>query len=144
MSLNLSSFKSFLWGWLLNPSLNIEFGTRYLLGLISTYYQLFPFDKEKYEVLVAFDKVELLSLKIFSRPIICGYYRFSDNPKLPFSAIGTSLSIFVIVLLVGHILFAAVNHIKKAEEDCREMEELKGCDEASDVAKSRVLYFFNE
>ena len=29
------------------------------------YYQLFPFDKEKYEVLVAFDKVELLSLKDF-------------------------------------------------------------------------------
>ena len=119
MSLNLSSFKSFLWGWLLNPSLNIEFGTRYLLGLISMYYQLFPFDKKKYEVLVDFDKVELLSLKIFSRPIIFCYCRFSDDPKLPFLVIRTSLDIFVIVLIVGNILFVAINHIKKVEENCR-------------------------
>lgn len=66
----------------------------------------------------------------------CG---FSDDPKLPFSAIRTSLGIFVIILLVGHILFAAINRIKKVEEDCREMEELKGRAEAADVAKSQFL-----
>jgi histidine kinase 2/3/4 (cytokinin receptor) len=87
---------------------------------------------------------EFLDLKVFSRPVICGFCSFSDDPKLPFSAIRTSLGIFVIILLVGHILFAAINRIKKVEEDCREIEELKGRAEAADVAKSQVLCFFNE
>jgi len=61
----------------------------------------------------------LLSLKNFSRPVVFGYCRFSDDPKLPFSAIIISLGIFVIVLLVVNILFVAINRIKKVEEDCR-------------------------
>ena len=61
----------------------------------------------------------MLSLNIFSRPVIFGYCRFSDDPKLPFSAIRISLGIFVIVLLVGNILFVAINRIKKVEENCR-------------------------
>eukprot|EP01018_Ginkgo_biloba_P031595 Gb_05953 [translate_table: standard] len=65
--------------------------------------------------------------------------RFADDPKLPFSAIRTFLGMLVIVLLVGHILFAAINRIKKVEEDFREMEELKGRAEAADVAKSQFL-----
>lgn len=66
----------------------------------------------------------------------CG---FSDDPKLPYTAIRTSGGIFVIIILVGHILFAAISRIKKVEEDCREMEELKGRAEAADVAKSQFL-----
>ncbi|KAH9303214.1 hypothetical protein KI387_014797, partial [Taxus chinensis] len=64
---------------------------------------------------------------------------FSDGPQIPYSAIRTSLGILVIVFLVGHILFAAINRIKRVEEDFRKMQELKARAEAADVAKSQFL-----
>jgi hypothetical protein len=45
----------------------------------------------------------------------------------------------VIAFLIGHILYAAVNHIAKVEDDFRKMEELKVRAEAADVAKSQVI-----
>ncbi|KAJ6812887.1 putative histidine kinase 5 [Iris pallida] len=65
--------------------------------------------------------------------------RFKQEPPPPWSAITTSLGVAVIVLLVGHILHAAVNRIEKVEDDYREMRELKVRAEAADVAKSQFL-----
>lgn len=47
----------------------------------------------------------------------------------------------MIVLLLGHIFYAAINRIEKVEDDYHEMRELKGRAEAADVAKSQVLPF---
>ncbi|XP_019701661.1 probable histidine kinase 5 isoform X2 [Elaeis guineensis] len=65
--------------------------------------------------------------------------RFKHEPPLPWSAITTSLGVAVIVLLVGHIFYAALNRIEKVEDDFREMRELKVRAEAADVAKSQFL-----
>lgn len=65
--------------------------------------------------------------------------RFNEKPAIPWSAITTSLGIFVIAVLVGHIIYAAVNRIAKVEEDFRKMEELKKQAEAADIAKSQFL-----
>ncbi|KAJ7296812.1 hypothetical protein O6H91_Y097300 [Diphasiastrum complanatum] len=65
--------------------------------------------------------------------------RFYDPPSIPWSAITTSSGILVIVLLVAHILYAAVNRIEKVEEDYRKMEELKVRAESADIAKSQFL-----
>lgn len=64
---------------------------------------------------------------------------FSDAPGIAFPAFRTSSGIVVIVLLVGHILSAAIKRIKKVEEDFRKMQELKARAEAADVAKSQFL-----
>ncbi|KAJ7294616.1 hypothetical protein O6H91_Y244600 [Diphasiastrum complanatum] len=65
--------------------------------------------------------------------------RFYKQPPVPWSAITTSTGILVIVLLIGHILYAAVNRIEKVEEDYRKMEELKLLAESADVARSQFL-----
>ncbi|XP_010907055.1 probable histidine kinase 5 [Elaeis guineensis] len=65
--------------------------------------------------------------------------RFKHEPPLPWSAITTSLGVAVIVLLVGHIFYAALNRIEKVEDDYCEMRELKVRAEAADVAKSQFL-----
>ena len=65
--------------------------------------------------------------------------RFKHEPPLPWSAITTSLGVAVIVLLVGHIFYAALNRIEKVEDDYCEMRELKVRAEAADVAKSQVI-----
>ncbi|GLJ30904.1 hypothetical protein SUGI_0614970 [Cryptomeria japonica] len=65
--------------------------------------------------------------------------RFNENPATPWSAITTSVGIFVIAALVGHIIHAAKNRIAKVEEDFRKMEELKKQAEAADIAKSQFL-----
>lgn len=73
----------------------------------------------------------------FRRHVV--HCRFYENPAIPWSAITTSLGILVIAVLVGHIIYAAVNRIAKVEEDFRKMEELKKQAEAADIAKSQFL-----
>ncbi|KAK1306577.1 Histidine kinase 2 [Acorus calamus] len=65
--------------------------------------------------------------------------RFKQKAPIHWSAITTSSGVLVIILLVGHIFYAAVNRIAKVEDDYREMRELKGRAEAADIAKSRFL-----
>ncbi|KAG1342159.1 putative histidine kinase 5 [Cocos nucifera] len=65
--------------------------------------------------------------------------RFKHEPSLPWSAITTSLGVAVIVFLVCHIFYAALNRIEKVEDDYCEMRELKVRAEAADVAKSQFL-----
>ncbi|KAK1296121.1 Histidine kinase 2 [Acorus calamus] len=65
--------------------------------------------------------------------------RFKQKSPIHWSAITTSSGVLVIILLVGHIFYAAVNRIAKVEDDYREMRELKVRAEAADIAKSRFL-----
>ncbi|KAL6883401.1 hypothetical protein ACP4OV_010815 [Aristida adscensionis] len=65
--------------------------------------------------------------------------RFKQEPPLPWSAITISTAVAIIVLLVGHIIYATLNSLEKAEDDYRTMRELKGRAEAADVAKSQFL-----
>ncbi|CAN6305421.1 unnamed protein product [Urochloa humidicola] len=65
--------------------------------------------------------------------------RFKHEPLLPWSAIIISTAVAIIVLLVGHIIYATLNSLEKAEHDYRVMRELKGQAEAADVAKSQFL-----
>jgi hypothetical protein len=73
----------------------------------------------------------VLSLSNFS-------FRFKHEPSLPWSAIIISTAVAIIVLLVGHIIYATLNSLEKAEHDYRVMRELKGQAEAADIAKSQV------
>ncbi|WJX39474.1 Hexokinase-3 [Trifolium repens] len=65
--------------------------------------------------------------------------RFKQKPPWPWMAIGTSIGILVIALLVGHIFHATVNRIANVEDDFQKMMELKKRAEAADVAKSQFL-----
>ncbi|AQK65808.1 histidine kinase3 [Zea mays] len=65
--------------------------------------------------------------------------RFKHEPSLPWSAIIISTAVAIIVLLVGHIIYATLNSLEKAEHDYRVMRELKGQAEAADIAKSQFL-----
>nr|TKV94128.1 hypothetical protein SEVIR_9G272800v2 [Setaria viridis] len=65
--------------------------------------------------------------------------RFKHEPPLPWSAIIISAAVAIIVLLVGHIIYATLNSLEKAEQDYIVMRELKGQAEAADVAKSQFL-----
>ncbi|THU64363.1 hypothetical protein C4D60_Mb01t25700 [Musa balbisiana] len=65
--------------------------------------------------------------------------RFKHKPPLPWSAITMSVGVAVIVLLVGHIFHAALNHIGEVEDDYCQMRELKVQAESADVAKSQFL-----
>jgi CHASE3 domain sensor protein len=49
------------------------------------------------------------------------------------------MAVAIIVLLVGHIIYATLSSLEKAEDNYRAMRELKGRAEAADVAKSQVL-----
>ncbi|KAL6643041.1 hypothetical protein ACP70R_021222 [Stipagrostis hirtigluma subsp. patula] len=65
--------------------------------------------------------------------------RFKQRPSLPWSAITISTAVAIIVLLVGHIIYATLNSLERAEDNYRTMRELKGRAEAADVAKSQFL-----
>ncbi|MCI00222.1 histidine kinase 3-like, partial [Trifolium medium] len=63
---------------------------------------------------------------------------FYHKPPWPWMAMGTSIGILIIALLVGHIFHATVNRIANVEDDYLKMIELKKRAEAADVAKSQV------
>ncbi|KAJ1293878.1 hypothetical protein BS78_01G103000 [Paspalum vaginatum] len=65
--------------------------------------------------------------------------RYRNKPPIPWSAISTPSGVFVIVMLVGYIIYAAWSRYDNVKEDCRKMEELKKRAEAADVAKSQFL-----
>ncbi|XP_030507101.2 histidine kinase 4 [Cannabis sativa] len=68
--------------------------------------------------------------------MICRYHQ---KAPVPCSAIFTVIIFSIIWYLAGHILYAAVTHIVKVEDDFHEMQELKVRAEAADVAKSQFL-----
>ncbi|CAL5215274.1 unnamed protein product [Lathyrus oleraceus] len=68
--------------------------------------------------------------------MICRYHQKAPTNWV---ALTTAFLFFVILLLVGYILYGAGNHIVKVEDDFHEMEELKVRAEAADVAKSQFL-----
>ncbi|KAL2342393.1 hypothetical protein Fmac_003678 [Flemingia macrophylla] len=68
--------------------------------------------------------------------MICRYHQKTPTNWI---ALTTAFLFFVILLLVGYILYGAGNHIVKVEDDFHEMEELKVRAEAADIAKSQFL-----
>ncbi|VAI01706.1 unnamed protein product [Triticum turgidum subsp. durum] len=65
--------------------------------------------------------------------------RYRSEPHVPWSAITTPSGVFVILMLIGYIIYAAWNRYDSVKEDCRKMEALKKRAEAADVAKSQFL-----
>ncbi|KAE8795586.1 Signal transduction histidine-protein kinase barA [Hordeum vulgare] len=65
--------------------------------------------------------------------------RYRSKPHVPWSAITTPSGVFVILMLVGYIIYAAWTRYDSVKEDCRKMEALKKRAEAADVAKSQFL-----
>lgn len=65
--------------------------------------------------------------------------RFKEDALPPWTAISTSIGIFVIAFLVGHMLHASRNRIDKVEENCRIFRELKNRADDAVIAKSQVL-----
>ncbi|KAJ8621480.1 hypothetical protein MRB53_030009 [Persea americana] len=59
--------------------------------------------------------------------------RFNQKPPLPWSAITTSVVVFVFFVFFGHIF----DRIAKVKDDCSERGEQKVLAEAADVAKSQ-------
>lgn len=68
--------------------------------------------------------------------------RFSEDALPPWTAISTSVGIFVIAFLVGHMLHASRNRIDKVEENCRIFQELKVRADDAVIAKSQVCQPF--
>ncbi|XP_061364772.1 histidine kinase 4-like [Gastrolobium bilobum] len=68
--------------------------------------------------------------------MICRYHQKAPTNWI---ALTTAFLFFVILILVGYILYGAGNHIIKVEDDFHEMQELKVLAEAADVAKSQFL-----
>nr|ALJ03416.1 histidine kinase 1 [Aeschynomene evenia var. serrulata] len=68
--------------------------------------------------------------------MICRYHQKAPTNWI---ALTTAFLFFVILLLLGYILYGAGNHIVKVEDDFHEMQELKVLAEAADVAKSQFL-----
>jgi histidine kinase 2/3/4 (cytokinin receptor) len=64
--------------------------------------------------------------------------RYNEDALPPWTAISTSVGIFVIGFLVGHMLHASRNRIDKVEENCRMFKELKVLADEASVAKSQV------
>ncbi|KAF7052370.1 hypothetical protein CFC21_060480 [Triticum aestivum] len=64
---------------------------------------------------------------------------YRSEPHVPWSAITTPSGVFVILMLIGYIIYAAWNRYDSVKEDCRKMEALKKRAEAADVAKSQFL-----
>ncbi|XP_078429552.1 CHASE domain containing histidine kinase protein [Wolffia australiana] len=93
------------------------------------------------EDMVGYSALSHFSMLEFGDPfrkhqMVC---RFSQKPPIPWSAIYTPTGVFVIVMLIGYIIFTAYNRYATVVEDCRKMEELKVQAEAADVAKSQFL-----
>ncbi|XP_031491690.1 probable histidine kinase 6 isoform X2 [Nymphaea colorata] len=65
--------------------------------------------------------------------------RYLWKPSLPWTAIMSSSGVFVIGALIGYILYGAIIHIGKVEEDYNKMAELKVQAESADIAKSQFL-----
>lgn len=65
--------------------------------------------------------------------------RFKEDALPPWTAISTSIGIFVIAFLVGHMLHASMNRIDKVEENCRIFQELKMRADDAVIAKSQFL-----
>ncbi|CAN6478942.1 unnamed protein product [Victoria cruziana] len=65
--------------------------------------------------------------------------RYLQKPPLPWTAIMSSSGVFVIGALIGYILYGAIIHIGKVEEDYNKMAELKVQAESADIAKSQFL-----
>ncbi|CAM6065805.1 unnamed protein product [Sphagnum tenellum] len=65
--------------------------------------------------------------------------RYNEDALPPWTAISTSVGIFVIGFLVGHMLHASRNRIDKVEENCRMFKELKVLADEASVAKSQFL-----
>nr|AIE17467.1 CHASE-domain containing histidine kinase 1 [Physcomitrium patens] len=65
--------------------------------------------------------------------------RFKEDALPPWTAISTSIGIFVIAFLVGHMLHASRNRIDKVEENCRIFQELKMRADDAVIAKSQFL-----
>lgn len=65
--------------------------------------------------------------------------RFKEDALPPWTAISTSIGIFVIAFLVGHMLHASRNRIDKVEENCRIFQELKMRADDAVIAKSQVI-----
>lgn len=65
--------------------------------------------------------------------------RYHEKAPTSWTALTTAFLFFVIGLLVGYILYGALVHIVKVEDDFQKMQELKVRAEAADVAKSQVL-----
>ncbi|XP_057445102.1 histidine kinase 4-like isoform X3 [Lotus japonicus] len=68
--------------------------------------------------------------------MICRYHQKEPTNWV---ALTTAVLFFVILILVGYILYEAGNHIVKVEDDFHEMQDLKVRAEAADVAKSQFL-----
>ncbi|XP_020220590.1 histidine kinase 4 [Cajanus cajan] len=68
--------------------------------------------------------------------MICRYHQKAPTNWI---ALTTAFLFFVILFLVGYILYGAGNHIVKVEDDFHAMEVLKVRAEAADVAKSQFL-----
>jgi len=66
--------------------------------------------------------------------------RYHQKAPTNWIALTTAFLFFVILFLVGYILYSAGNHIVKVEDDFHEMQELKVRAEAADVAKSQVIF----
>ena len=66
--------------------------------------------------------------------------RYHQKAPTNWIALTTAFLFFVILFLVGYILYGAGNHIVKVEDDFHAMEELKVRAEAADIAKSQVIF----
>lgn len=66
--------------------------------------------------------------------------RYHQKAPTNWIALTTAFLFFVILLLVGYILYGAGKHIVKVEDDFHKMEELKVQAEAAHIAKSQVLF----
>ena len=66
--------------------------------------------------------------------------RFKEDPLPPWTALTTSIGIFVIAFLVGHMLHASMNRIDKVEENCRIFQTLKMRADEAFIAKSQVFF----
>jgi len=66
--------------------------------------------------------------------------RYHQKAPINWIALTTAFLFFVILLLVGYILYSAGNRIVKVEDDFHKMAELKVRAESADIAKSQVLF----
>lgn len=69
--------------------------------------------------------------------------RYHQKAPTNWIAVTTAFLFFVILILVGYILYGAGNHIVKVEDDFHEMQELKVRAESAHVAKSQVVFLTN-
>lgn len=81
--------------------------------------------------------------ELLNRKSYVAQCRFKEDALPPWTAISTSVGIFVIAFLVGHMLHASRNRIDKVEENCRLFKDLKTRADDAVIAKSQVLHSKN-